>query len=124
MRGKVLVVDDAKIVLIQMQRIIESLDCQAINAIDAQEGIDAARKDPDIKLIIADINMPGMNGLEMCSEIRKMPSHKSTRIIICTTEASSQMKEKAKQIGVNGWLVKPINEATIAKLIEATFGKV
>ncbi|MBF0442644.1 MAG: response regulator [Oligoflexales bacterium] len=123
MSKKVLIVDDSRIVIVQLQHTIERLGCQTVCAYDANEGISMAAKDPEIELIIADINMPGMNGLDMCAEIRKIPHHKGTRIVVCTTENAPHMKEKAKALGVNAWLVKPINDTSIEKLVAITFGK-
>ncbi|MBF0442707.1 MAG: response regulator [Oligoflexales bacterium] len=121
MSGRVLIVEDSRIAQAQIKRILESMQCECVTASDGSEGIDSATKDPDIYLIIADINMPGLNGLDMCQEIRNLPHHKTTKIIMCTSEGSLEMKQRGKQIGVYAWVVKPINENSFKMLIQRIF---
>lgn len=58
-------------------------------------------------LAITDINMPEMNGFDLASKLKTMPSVKSKPIIALTTETSSDMKKKGKEIGLIGWITKP-----------------
>jgi len=75
----------------------------------AINGIDAIHKFKNDKfdLIISDINMPEMNGFDLASKLKTMPSVKSKPIIALTTETSSDMKKKGKEIGLIGWITKP-----------------
>ncbi|MBF0441882.1 MAG: response regulator [Oligoflexales bacterium] len=117
MPGSVLAIDDSKIILIQIKKVVETLNVKCYTASDAVEGIECAKNNKDISLIIADINMPGMNGLDMCREIRMMPHHKSTKIVICTSENSLSAKKTGREIGVTAWMVKPVSESTFITLI-------
>jgi two-component system chemotaxis response regulator CheY len=120
---KVLVVDDSEIILIRIRNSLEEIGCQVITAASGVDGVNAAKNDNDISLIIADINMPGMNGIEMCEKIRGLPQHKDTMIMMCTTESSSKLKERAKELGVKCWLIKPINDDLLKKGVNLLYEK-
>ena len=58
-------------------------------------------------LVITDINMPNMNGIDLVKELRKRPNAKNTPILILTTESGSELKTEGKAAGATGWIVKP-----------------
>ena len=70
----------------------------------------------DINLIITDLHMPEMNGIELIREIRKMEEYARTPILFLTTESQTSKKLEAKEAGATGWIVKPF---VPAKLLEA-----
>ncbi|MBF0441138.1 MAG: response regulator [Oligoflexales bacterium] len=117
MPAKILVIDDSRMVQEQLRKVVQSLNCECIIATSGKEGIEKAAEHRDISIIIADINMEGMNGIDMCAEIRKMPHHKRTGIIMCTTEGANEMKQRGKELGVFAWVIKPVKEETFSALI-------
>ena len=106
-----------------MQNALQSVGHEVVLADSGLSGIEKAQGDADINLIIADINMSGMNGIEMCERIRQIPHHKDTVIIMCTTESSVKLKERAKSIGVKAWIVKPIDDVRLQKVVQMIFEK-
>lgn len=88
-------------------------------AVDGQDGLQVASSS-QYELIITDINMPKMNGIELIKELRKLSQYKFTPILILTTESSADKKSEGKQAGATGWIVKPFNPE---KLLQA-IGKV
>jgi len=70
----------------------------------------------EYNLIITDLYMPEMNGIELIKEIRKKPEYKYTPILFLSTESQLDKKMEAKEAGATGWIVKPF---VPAKLIEA-----
>ena len=70
----------------------------------------------NINLIITDLHMPEMNGIELIREIRKMEDYQRTPILFLTTESQTSKKLEAKEAGATGWIVKPF---VPAKLLEA-----
>ena len=70
----------------------------------------------EVNLIITDLHMPEMNGIELIREIRKMPKYQRTPILFLTTESQVAKKLEAKEAGATGWIVKPF---VPAKLISA-----
>lgn len=68
-------------------------------------------------LLICDVNMPQMNGLELIHKVKQMPEFKSKFAVALTTENSPEIKELGKKIGLNGWLSKPFtNEKLIVSI--------
>ena len=114
--GKILIVDDSEVVRIEVSRILNEAGYDVVEAEDGPEGIDLAAKNPDIKIILTDYNMPDMNGLTMLEAIKKTTEHRDTFCGVLTTESSASLKEKGKAIGVGVWIVKPVDAKNLAKV--------
>ena len=81
------------------------------NIIIAHDGLDGYEKfnTNDIDLIITDINMPQMSGLDMAKRLKSIESVKLKPILALTTEKSPEIMSKGKQVGLAGWIVKPFS---------------
>lgn len=106
MSKTIMIVDDSPSL---RQVVTIALKGAGYDVIEACDGSDAIGKldGKKINLIISDVNMPKMNGIEMVKEIKQMSNYKFTPIIMLTTESQDQMKEQGKQAGVKAWVVKP-----------------
>lgn len=119
MNTKILIADDSA----SLRSVVnDTLDKNGYLVIQAENGSDALNKlSDDVKLIITDINMPVMDGIELIKNIRSHSYHKTTPILVLTTETQEDLKDMAKKAGATGWIVKPFDEdkfvATIKKLI-------
>src|SRR3954468_11351240 len=91
---------------------------------EAQSGFDALRLLPrgTWDLVITDINMPHINGLELISFIKKSEAHKSTPILIISTASSERDRERGMQLGASGYLVKPFTADALAEHALAQMG--
>lgn len=118
--AKVLVVDDSNSIRDMVTFTLKGAGYDTVEAANGQEGLTKA-KSGAFDLVITDVNMPLMDGITMCQEIRKLPNFKFTPILMLTTESSGDMKMKGKAAGATGWLVKPFNPekllATIKRVI-------
>lgn len=87
--------------------------------IEAADGVDALKKmsSAKIDLILADINMPVMDGLKLVSLVRGNPVYKSIPIIMITTEGAAEDRNRALSIGANAYLTKPIQTHELLKLV-------
>lgn len=87
--------------------------------IEASDGVDALKKlsSDKIDLILADINMPVMDGLKLVSLVRGNPSFKDIPIIMVTTEGAEEDRKRAIAIGANAYLPKPIQTQELLKLV-------
>ncbi len=89
--------------------------------IEATDGVDALKKlsAQAVDIILADINMPIMDGLKLVSLVRNNPSYKNIPVIMITTEGAEEDKNKALAIGANAYLTKPIQTQELMKLVSS-----
>lgn len=119
----ILVVEDSptmrQLISFAMKRVSNS------KVIEATDGVDALKKlsSEKIDLILADINMPVMDGLKLVSLVRGNPAYKDIPVIIITTEGAEEDKKKAISIGANAYLPKPIQTQELLKLVNSFIGQ-
>lgn len=120
MAKKVLVVDDSMTVRQQVGAVLNQAGYQVVEACDGVEGADAIAAQKDIKMVICDVNMPRMNGLDMVEKVKGDASNAALPIIMLTTEGNPALIQKAKGAGAKGWILKPFKAdqllATVEKL--------
>lgn len=87
---------------------------------EAASGFEALKELPrhDFRLIITDINMPDINGLELIRFIRENEKYKDTPLIIVSTESSQRDRERGLALGANAYLIKPFSPAALLELVE------
>jgi two-component system chemotaxis response regulator CheY len=119
---KILITEDSATMRSLLASTIESLE--GYETVEAGTGFEALRLLPreNVDLIITDINMPDINGLELISYVRNNPNYKSIPLIIVSTEGSEKDKEKGIALGANEYLVKPFNPAELQALIRRYLG--
>jgi two-component system chemotaxis response regulator CheY len=71
----------------------------------------------DISLVITDLNMPGKSGLDLVKSIRQMAHHRATPVLLLTTESRAELKQRARDAGATGWMVKPFERNTLQATI-------
>lgn len=124
---KVIIVDDSKTILATAQMAVEGLINSGkiefesyLNPAELYEDLQSGKTDYD--MLISDINMPQLNGLDLSEKLKANPAFKNKPILILTTESSAEMKGKGKAIGVTGWLVKPFSNDKLVKAINMVLG--
>jgi two-component system chemotaxis response regulator CheY len=100
---------------------LQSAGYQVMEAADGQEALEFARANP-VDLVIADVNMPRMDGIQLVSELRALPAYRLTPLLLLTTESSQQKKLEGKRAGATGWIVKPFNPAQLLATLTRLFG--
>jgi signal transduction histidine kinase/ActR/RegA family two-component response regulator len=118
---KILVTEDDKISKLLILKIVELFSKQILTAQTGVEAVEICRNNPDIDLILMDIQMPQMNGYEATKEIRKF----NTDVIILAQTAFALEGDKAKTItaGCNGYISKPIKKEELSNLLYHYFGQ-
>lgn len=113
----ILVVDDSRVV---RKLISNILNKKQFNCIEAEDGIEALEKlvVNDIDLIIADLNMPRMSGLELVRTIRENRSYDTIPILMLTTEKNAEDRKCCIAAGVNTYLTKPLPPEKLIKNIK------
>ncbi len=121
MRRVLLVEDSASMRAFVRAALTSSPALGEIEVAEAQSGFDALRLLPRgaWDLVITDINMPDINGLEVISFIRKSEQHRTTPILIISTASSERDRERGMKLGASSYLVKPFTaEALVAQALE------
>lgn len=106
MAKKILVVDDSASLRQVVGIALKGAGYDVVEAVDGKDGLAklAANK---VNLIISDVNMPVMNGIEMVKALKAMPEHRFMPIIMLTTESQEQIKLQGQAAGAKAWVVKP-----------------
>lgn len=116
--AQILVVDDSIAVLDEVSGFLKSHGYTVETATDGKYGLEKLEANPDVKLIIADVNMPRMDGITMVEKVRTDMNNKDVTVFVLTTENDPVLKQRGKAVGVKGWIVKPFNGAGVLKAIE------
>jgi two-component system chemotaxis response regulator CheY len=120
--SQVLIVDDSRSIRELLGSVLASAGFKVTSANDGQQGLDTARTQ-NFDLVITDINMPVMNGLELLKSLRALPDYAFKPILILTTEFSQEMKLKGKEAGATGWMVKPFDPVKMIDVINRIIRK-
>jgi two-component system, chemotaxis family, chemotaxis protein CheY len=121
MRRVLLVEDSASMRAFVRAALTSSAALGELEVVEAQSGFDALRLLPRgaWDLVVTDINMPDINGLELISFIKKSEAHKTTPILIISTASSERDRERGMTLGASGYLVKPFTaEALVQQALE------
>lgn len=108
MSKTVLVVDDSGTVRQQVTMALKQAGFETAEAADGQQGLSAITGG-SVDMVICDVNMPNMNGLEMVEAVKAKPEHAALPIVMLTTEGQPSMIKRAKEAGAKGWIVKPFD---------------
>ncbi len=103
----IFLVDDSATVLISTSSILSKDGYQVEKAASAEEAMTKFNAGLKPDLLITDLNMPGMNGIELIKQVRLMPNYRFMPILLLTTESQQSKRADAKAAGASGWLVKP-----------------
>lgn len=117
--AKILLVDDSVTILLSISGILGKAGYAVETAASAAEGLAKLEAGYRPNLLITDLNMPGMNGIEFIKEVRKMPPCKFVPILFLTTESQQEKKAEAKAAGASGWLVKPATADGLLSTVKA-----
>jgi two-component system chemotaxis response regulator CheY len=107
MTKKILVVDDSATVRQQVSVALTQAGFQVIEASDGMDGLDKIELHADLAMVLCDVNMPRMNGLEMLEAMKRGGARAGIHVLMLTTEAAPAQVDRAKKAGAKGWIVKP-----------------
>ncbi len=123
---KVLVVDDDKTTRKMLSLILRSKGYEVITAENGMDGLQKLGME-QVNLILTDMNMPYMDGIEFTKQVRANPEISNIPIVMLTTEADEEEKQRAYRAGVDDYLVKPATAEQIVesmkRIIRKIFGK-
>jgi len=124
---RVIIVDDSRAVIATAELALDGLISSGViefkSYLNPLELLGALQNGSEnFDMLISDVNMPEMNGLDLARAIKSDERYKTKPIIVLTTESSEQMKMTGKEIGVTGWMVKPFNDEKLVKSIKMVLG--
>ena len=102
------------------QMIAFSLRQANYDVIEAENGRDAIRKlnGTTVDMLITDLDMPEMGGMELVRRVRAVPKYRSIPIIVLTTESDPSLKQKIRKLGANGWITKPFKPKQLISITD------
>ena len=116
----ILAIDDSASMRQMVRFTLEGAGYKVVQAADGVEALEYARG-AGCDLVLTDVNMPRMDGIELLRELRGLPTYKYTPMLVLTTESGQDTKMRGREAGATGWIVKPFNPeqllATIARVL-------
>ena len=113
----ILAVDDSPSMRKMVSFTLTGAGYKVVEAVDGMDALEKAEAQ-HVDLILADQNMPRLDGIGLTKRLREHPRFKNTPILILTTESSDQMKQAGKAAGSTGWLVKPFDPNRLIEVIQ------
>lgn len=107
-----MIVDDSPTLRRMLRRELEASGYEVVEAAGGPAALELLRS-TSVQMVISDVNMNPVDGLSLVAELRKTWSRAQLPVLMLTTEAGDDLKMKGKQVGANGWLVKPLVPARL-----------
>ena len=114
---RVLTVDDSRTILAMLHHTLANAGFEVLQAEDGQQGLDVLETE-NVDVVITDINMPVMDGIEFIRRVRATGRHNSLPILILTTETSQDKRDQGRAAGGTGWIVKPFDPEKLISIIQ------
>lgn len=121
MKKTVLTVDDSRTMREMVAFTLKSAGYDVLEANDGQQALGIVGSS-HVDLVIADVNMPVMDGLTLTRRIRAIPAHRTLPILVLTTESDDKKKAEGRAAGATGWIVKPFNPDKLVSVVQKVCG--
>lgn len=115
--ARILAVDDSLSMRQMVTFTLKGAGHQVEEAQDGQEALDKASR-ASFDLVITDVNMPRMDGIQLIKKLRALPAYKVAPLITLTTEMSAGKKKAGKEAGATGWIVKPFDPDKLLDVVK------
>lgn len=109
-------VDDASTIRKMVGFSLKSAGHSILEAPDGQSALDTLSR-RSVDLVIADVNMPRMDGIELTKRLRALPNYSRVPIILLTTETDPAKKNQGRSAGATGWIVKPFSQQQLLAIV-------
>ncbi len=118
MLTKILLVDDSSLIHQMYRLVLSRYKCELFDAMNGQEALDVLAVQKDVKLILLDINMPVMNGVQFLEKASALGIYKQIPIIVISTEGAEEDTIRCLKMGAKAYVKKPFNPSELHTLIE------
>lgn len=117
----ILTVDDTASMRQMISFTLNSVGHEVIQACDGKEALQLLQG-KKVDLVIADINMPNMDGITLVKTLREQVDYKFIPILMLTTESQESKRQQGKVAGATGWIVKPFNPEQLLNVVKKVLG--
>lgn len=114
---RVMTVDDSATVRQVLKMALEDCDYEVVEANNGREALKKIETEK-LDLLITDLNMPTMDGIELIKMVRKSPGYRFLPIIMLTTESQPEKKKEGKAAGASGWITKPFKPQQLLSVVK------
>ena len=116
--GLAIIADDEDTGRVLLEEAAAAAGLRSLSFADGQEAFDAALAN-DVAMVLLDVDMPGLNGHEVCRRLRAMPRFAMTPIVMVTTRGSAEDRRRASELGANGYVVKTeFHESELVSVVQ------
>lgn len=112
---RILTVDDSGSVRSLVSNALRQAGFDVVEAVDGEDALE--KVDDSVDLVITDVNMPNMDGLELLTRLRQRHDTKFLPVLLLTTESHQAMRQRAVAAGASGWIVKPFEPGSLVALV-------
>jgi two-component system chemotaxis response regulator CheY len=123
MFNKILVVDDSALIHQMYRLVMNRYNCTIADAMNGQEALDVLAVQKDIELILLDINMPVMNGVQFLEKASALGIVSKIPVIVISTEGKEEDTIRGLKLGARGYLKKPFHPSELHEMIEKIFNQ-
>lgn len=117
MQKMIMTVDDSRSVRQMVSFTLNSAGYQTVEAVDGRDALSKLGESVTIDMLVTDLNMPNMDGIELVRSIRAQQRHKFIPILLLTTESQEAKKQQGKAAGASGWIVKPFSAVQLVDVV-------
>ena len=118
MTKTIMIVDDSATMLMSVKAMLQMSGFVVETASDGVQALERLKGGLRPDLLLTDVNMPRMDGLELIRNVRLLPGFRFLPILTLTTESQAAKRDEAKKLGATGWLVKPVSGPDLVKVIK------
>jgi two-component system chemotaxis response regulator CheY len=121
MTTHILAIDDSRTIRTLLTIALEKAGFSVTTAVDGVDGVEKFHQ-MQADLVITDVNMPNKDGFGVIDDIRNSDVNKSVPVLVLTTESGAALKERARNAGATGWIVKPFDDTALVSVIKRLTG--
>ena len=114
---RILTVDDSASIRQMVCFTLHKAGYEVTEAVDGRDGIVKAGSGK-FDLIITDLNMPNVDGIQLITAVRKLPGYSLVPILMLSTESQAEKKDAGRKAGATGWIVKPFNADQLVAVVQ------
>jgi two-component system chemotaxis response regulator CheY len=115
---KVLIIDDSVTIRSMVGIAFKHMEWEHESAKSGEEALDKLESGDVFDFFVVDINMPGINGIELIEKMRAKPAYRKTPMLVLTTEGGDAIKKQGRDVGASGWMVKPFKPEVMQAAVE------